>query len=120
MKAYADGNLFIVQMMIHVLDRVENMVGKGENAGEQDFLLFKQFFYTIKEKFPPLNSLPNDKMLDTIKLKEVTDEKSNVAKMAISLFDGVENTVEKRRKCWWPAFSPFPTVFSKACSFRVD
>ena len=34
-------------------------------------------------------------MLDTIKLKEVTDEKSNVAKMAISLFDGVENTVEK-------------------------
>ena len=25
----------------------------------------------------------------------------------------------KRRKCWWPAFSPFPTMFSKAFSFRV-
>ena len=25
----------------------------------------------------------------------------------------------KRRKCWFPAFSPFPTVFSKGFSFRV-
>ena len=25
----------------------------------------------------------------------------------------------KRRKCWLPAFSPFPTMFSKVVSFRV-
>ena len=25
----------------------------------------------------------------------------------------------KRGKCWLPAFSPFPTMFSKALSFRV-
>ena len=25
----------------------------------------------------------------------------------------------KRRKCWSPAFSPFPTMFSKGFSFRV-
>ena len=30
--------------MISVLDRVENTVGKGENAGYQDFLLFPQYF----------------------------------------------------------------------------
>ena len=24
-----------------------------------------------------------------------------------------ENIVGKRRKCWLPAFSPFPTMFSK-------
>ena len=26
---------------------------------------------------------------------------------------------EKRRKCWLPAFSPFPTMFSKASFFRA-
>ena len=30
--------------MISVLDRVENIVGKGENAGYQHFLLFPQCF----------------------------------------------------------------------------
>ena len=31
-------------MMINVFDRVENIVGKGENAGHQHFLLFPQCF----------------------------------------------------------------------------
>ena len=31
-------------MMIYVLDRVQNIVGKGENAGYQHFLLFPQCF----------------------------------------------------------------------------
>ena len=31
-------------MMISVFDRVENIVGKGENAGYQHFLLFLQCF----------------------------------------------------------------------------
>ena len=26
---------------------------------------------------------------------------------------------EKRRKCWFPAFSPFPTMFSKGLFLRV-
>ena len=30
-------------MMIHVFDRVENIVGKGENASYQHFLLFLFF-----------------------------------------------------------------------------
>ena len=30
--------------MTSVIDRVENVVGKGENAGNQDFLLFPQCF----------------------------------------------------------------------------
>ena len=30
--------------MISVFDRVENIVGKGENAGNQHFLLFPQCF----------------------------------------------------------------------------
>ena len=31
-------------MMISVSDRVENIVGKGENAGYQQYLLFVQCF----------------------------------------------------------------------------
>ena len=45
-KAIADDTLKVVKIMIYVLDRVENIVGKGENAGNQHFLLFPQFFQT--------------------------------------------------------------------------
>ena len=38
--------------------------------------------------------------------------------MTTFLFDKIRKHCRKRRKCWWPAFSPFPTVFSKAF-FRV-
>ena len=31
-------------MMISVINRVENILGKGENAGYQHFLLFPQCF----------------------------------------------------------------------------
>ena len=34
-------------MMIFVLDRVENIVGKGENANFQHFLLFSQCFQKL-------------------------------------------------------------------------
>ena len=34
------------RIMISVFDRVENIVGNGENAGYQHFLLFQQCFQT--------------------------------------------------------------------------
>ena len=37
-------------MIISVFDSVENIVGKGENAGYQHFLLFPQCF--VKASFP--------------------------------------------------------------------
>ena len=36
----------------------------------------------------------------------------------ISLLDRIETHTGKGRKCWLPAFSPFPTVFSKAFFHR--
>ena len=42
LKAFADVNLKVIQRMINVVDSVENIVGKGENAGNQHFLLFPQ------------------------------------------------------------------------------
>ena len=53
LKAFPDDKLNIVKMMISRFDRVENTVGKGENAGYQHFLLFPQSF----PKHSPLGSL---------------------------------------------------------------
>ena len=50
--------------------------------------------------------------LDRTRLKPFADDRLNVSKMTIFLFDGVENA-GKRRK-WLPAFSPFPALFSIA------
>ena len=39
-KAFADDKIKVLKMMIFAFDRVENIVGKGENADYQHFLLF--------------------------------------------------------------------------------
>ena len=44
LKAFADVKLTVAKKMISLTDRVENIVGKGENAGYQHFLLFAQCF----------------------------------------------------------------------------
>ena len=44
LKAFTDDKLNVAKMMISLFDRVENIVGKGENAGHQHFLLFPQCF----------------------------------------------------------------------------
>ena len=41
------------------------------------------------------NSLPNDKILDMTKLKASADDKFNIVKITISLFNRVENSVGK-------------------------
>ena len=60
------------------------------------------------------NSLPNNKILDCSKLKAFTDDKINVTKKLKFWFGKDRKHCGKRRKCWLPAFSPFPTMFSKA------
>ena len=45
-KALADDRINVAQMMISVSDRVENILGKEENAGYQHFLLFLTMFST--------------------------------------------------------------------------
>ena len=44
LKAFADDKLNVATMMFSLYDRVENTAGKGENAGNQHFLLFPQCF----------------------------------------------------------------------------
>ena len=44
MKKLADDKIYVTEKLKFVLGRVENIVGKGENAGSQYFLLFLQCF----------------------------------------------------------------------------
>ena len=44
MKAFAADTIDVTQKLILVLEWVENIVGNGENAGYQHFLLFPQYF----------------------------------------------------------------------------
>ena len=44
LKAFADDKIKVTEKMIFVLEMVENIVGKGEKAGFQHFLLFPQYF----------------------------------------------------------------------------
>ena len=74
-------------------------------------------FYLIQSI--SLNTLPNDKISDRFKLKAFADDKIDVTEKLKFVFGRVENIVGKRRKCWLPAFSPFPTMFSKGFFVRV-
>ena len=58
-----------------------------------------------------VNPLPNDKILDLFKMKVFADDILNVTENLTFLFDRVENIVGKGERL--PAFSPFPTMFSK-------
>ena len=44
LKAFADVQLKVAEMTIFLFDRAENTVRKGENAGNQHFLLFPPCF----------------------------------------------------------------------------
>ena len=44
LKVFADEKLNVAKMTIFLFDRAENIVGKGENAGDQHFLLFPKSF----------------------------------------------------------------------------
>ena len=44
MKAFADNKIYLTEKLKFVFRRIENIVGKGENAGYQHFLLFLQGF----------------------------------------------------------------------------
>ena len=67
-----------------------------------------------------LNSLPNDRFLDWSKLKAFADDKINVTEKQKFFWGWMDGKhCGKKRKCWLPAFSPFPTMFSKGFFFRV-
>ena len=62
------------------------------------------------------NPLQNNKILDMNKLKAFADDKLNIAKMTISLFDRVEKPVGKGENAGYQHFLLFPQGFPKPSS----
>ena len=52
-------------------------------------------------------------------LKEFSGDKINVSKKFKFLLGKVRKHCGKRRKCWLPAFSPFPTMFPKGFFLKI-
>ena len=54
LKAFADDNFIVTQTVQFLFERLQNVVGKGENASYQHFILFPhcfQFYQTEKSPF---------------------------------------------------------------------
>ena len=59
------------------------------------------------------------KSLDWSKLEAFADNKDKCESKIEICFRKSRKHCVKKRKCWLPAFSPFPTMFSKGFFFKV-
>ena len=91
---------------------VENIVGKGENAGYQHFLLFSQSFQKpscsrlkVGIVWGRGNSLLNVLISAWSRKKAFTDDKGIVAEMVEYVANRVEYNVEKAFFPWFMDFS---------------
>ena len=71
------------------------------------------FFQSISASLSSFNFIPNNKFFDITKWKAFAEDKLNVAKMTISLFDRIEHTGGNGEN------TPLTTVFSKSFFFGV-
>ena len=79
LKAFAENKLNAGKIKISVFEREENIVGKGENAGHQHFLLFPQCLLKpclsgslkVWIDWSRVNALPYDKILACPKWKHL-------------------------------------------------
>ena len=76
--------------MTVLLNWEENIVGEGENAGDQHFLLFHNVF----KRFFPLgfNPFPNGQILNSSKLKEFADDNFKIHENGTEFSKWLENT----------------------------
>ena len=91
----------------------QNIVGKGETAGNLHFLLFPQCFLLYERQKLTFNSLPNDKILDHSKLKAFADDEINVNEKLKFALGRVENIVGKGENAAYQHFLLFPQCFQK-------
>ena len=116
LKALAVDKRNVTSKLKFVSERSENILGKGENAGYQHFLLFPKCFQlpssmgsltvgfcgkklresrhtqSVRDEFNPLL---DDKILDSSKLKEFADDDFKFDEIGRKFSKLVENTVEK-------------------------
>ena len=105
MKAFTDDKKNISEKLKIVFGRVENIVGKGENAIKT--LLFPQCFRKVS--FPgsrgkDLTVFPKRQILDSSKLKEFADDNSKLDENGRKFFKRVENTVGEGKSACYEQF----------------
>ena len=112
----------MAKMAKFILDKVENIVGKGENAHYEHFLLFPQcfqkppFFRIIEnldcvvKRYP----FPKRQILDSSKLRELADDNFKFDEKCIKFFKWVENTAGKGEIARYEQFLLFPQCLQKA------
>ena len=91
---------FVHNVFHHLIKRIATL---------QSYLcLFNCFQLHTKDKIIlVLNSLPNDKILEWTKLKAIADDKIDVAKIMISVYNWVENIVGKGENAGYNVFQKF-------------
>ena len=68
----------------------------------------------MKSSQRTFNPFPNDKLLDSTKLKAFLDDNSTLPEKIISVYDRIENIVEKGENAGYQHFLLFPQCFQKA------
>ena len=105
-------------------DDLENIVGKGEIARNKQFLLFLPNQITVS----PFVHIFDIISLFTVELEE---PKIGISGKGLTLYHTMltlnnpkngafEHIMEKGKKCWKPAFSPFPKLFSILSETNLD
>ena len=61
-----------------------------------------------------INSLPNEKKFKLVQIQSICRKQNNSGTITEICVGKSTKDCGKRRKYWLPAFSPFPTMFSKA------
>ena len=99
------GTFTAAEIMESVFERVENIVGKGENGGFQHFLLFPPMFsniFLLQGRNDGVKIYLNDDILGTFTAAEIIE----------SVFERVENIVGKGENAGFQHFLLFPPMFS--------
>ena len=98
-------------------------LSQGEICILATFILSSANVFSLNQSkivlFSKVLTLPNDKNSVSLKLKGFAEDTINCELKIEICFGKVRKPCGKRRKCWLPAFSPFPTMFSEGYFFRV-
>ena len=123
LKTFADDKSKLAKMMKFVLDSTEN-IAPSFSPFPRMFLTFS-FSIICSASFvccllcTGLKPFPNNKSLDSSKLKEFSDDDFKFDVNGRKFSEWLENTVGKREIARYEQISPFPAVFSKRLALHT-
>ena len=94
-----------------------SLAGHWLNDSTEKSLHFWNFPINHLPNNPRFNPLPSNKILDKSKMKYLQMTKTWLEYWLFLVAS--RKHCGKRRKCWLPAFPPFPTMFSNGLSLKV-